>query len=31
MEMDGMNGTYEVVLFGPAGRKTFPASRVAAR
>jgi hypothetical protein len=23
MEMDGMNDTYEVVLFGPAGRKPF--------
>ncbi len=23
MEMDGMAETYEVVLFGPAGRKTF--------
>jgi hypothetical protein len=23
MEMDGMADTYEVVLFGPAGRRTF--------
>ena len=23
MEMDGMDDTYEVILFGPAGRKTF--------
>ena len=23
MELDGMTDTYEVVLFGPSGRKTY--------